>query len=45
MIRRLFTGLVLLGCTALAHAAFDIDQLMTDLATQKGGRARFVLTG
>jgi len=25
-----------------AHAAYDINQLMTDLAGQKGGRARFV---
>ncbi|MCB2017994.1 MAG: outer membrane lipoprotein carrier protein LolA [Hydrogenophaga sp.] len=27
---------------AAAHAAYDIDQLMSDLATQKGGRAKFV---
>jgi hypothetical protein len=42
MIRRLFTGLVLLCFTAIAQAAFDIDQLMTELARNPGGQARFV---
>lgn len=31
-----------LGLATSAHAAYDIDQLMTDLASHKGGRARFV---
>ena len=31
-----------LGLAVGAHAAYDIDQLMTDLAGHKGGRARFV---
>jgi outer membrane lipoprotein-sorting protein len=36
-------ALVLGLCLAsLAHAAYDMDQLMSDLASQKGGRARFV---
>jgi outer membrane lipoprotein-sorting protein len=30
-----------LGIVSAAHAAFDIDQLMSDLASHKGGRARF----
>lgn len=42
MIRRLLTGLTLLGFTALAHAAFNIDQLMTELARSTGGQAKFV---
>ncbi len=42
MIRRLFTGLLLMGATALAHAAFDIDQLMTELARNPGGQATFI---
>ncbi|KRC11986.1 acyltransferase [Hydrogenophaga sp. Root209] len=42
MIRRLLTGLVFLGYTALGHAAFDIEQLMTELARNPGGHARFV---
>lgn len=42
MFRRLLTGLVLFGFTALAHAAFDIDQLMTELARNPGGQAKFV---
>jgi outer membrane lipoprotein-sorting protein len=28
--------------TSLAHAAYSVDQLMADLAQNKGGRARFV---
>lgn len=31
-----------LGLSAGAHAAYNIEQLMTDLASHKGGRARFV---
>jgi outer membrane lipoprotein-sorting protein len=42
MIRRLLTGLALLGFTALAHAAFNIDQLMAELARNPGGQAKFV---
>lgn len=42
MIRRLLTGLVLLGFTALAHAALDLDQLMSELARNPGGPAKFV---
>lgn len=42
MIRRLFTALVLCGVTAFAHAAFDIDQLMAELARNPGGQAKFV---
>jgi hypothetical protein len=42
MIRRLLTGFALFGCAALAHAAFDIDQLMTELARNPGGQAKFV---
>lgn len=42
MIRRLLTGLVLLGFTTLAHAALDLDQLMSELARNPGGPAKFV---
>lgn len=35
-------GLGLVG--SLAHAAYSVDQLMADLAQNKGGRARFVET-
>ena len=28
--------------SAMSDLAYDIEQLMTDLAGQKGGRARFV---
>lgn len=42
MIRRLLTGFMLLGFTALSHAAFNLDQLMTELARNPGGRATFV---
>ena len=31
-----------LGLSTGAHAAYSIEQLMTDLASHKGGRARFV---
>lgn len=42
MIRQLLTGLVLGGFSVFAHAAFDIGQLMTELASNLGGRATFV---
>ncbi|OGU46750.1 MAG: acyltransferase, partial [Hydrogenophilales bacterium RIFOXYA1_FULL_63_33] len=42
MIRRLFTGLVLASLATTAHAAFNMDQLMSELAQHKGGRAKFV---
>ena len=38
MMRRLTVALLGWGLMAAAHAAYDIDQLMSDLATQKGGR-------
>jgi len=42
MIRQLFSGLVLACLATAAHAAFDVDQLMGELAQHKGGRAKFV---
>ena len=42
MIRRLLFAALLLGMATSAQAAYDIDQLMADLARSKGGRARFV---
>ena len=42
MIKRLLGGLVLLAITLPACAAFDVGQLMNDLARHKGGKARFV---
>jgi outer membrane lipoprotein-sorting protein len=42
MFRRFLTGLVLLGFSALAHAALDIDRLMAELARNPGGNALFV---
>lgn len=42
MIRSLLAGLCLATFAAGASAAFDIGQLMAELATHKGGRARFV---
>lgn len=44
MIRRTLLTLLLCGTALSAHAAFDIDQLMGELAQFKGGRARFVET-
>lgn len=44
MMRRFVLALLGLGLWTSAQAAFDIDQLMSELATQKGGRARFVET-
>ncbi|MBL8387097.1 MAG: outer membrane lipoprotein carrier protein LolA [Hydrogenophaga sp.] len=42
MMRLMAMVLAGLGFMGAAHAAYDIDQLMSDLATQKGGKARFV---
>src|SRR5512147_703457 len=42
MIRQLISGLVLASLAAAAHAAFNVDQLMSGLAQHKGGRAKFV---
>lgn len=42
MIRQLISGLVLASLAAAAHAAFNVDQLMAELAQHKGGRAKFV---
>jgi len=42
MIRHLFTGLVLASLAVTAHAAFNVGQLMAELAQHKGGRAKFV---
>lgn len=42
LLRSFVLALAGLGVLTAAHAAYDIDQLMTDLAGQKGGRARFV---
>lgn len=44
MMRRFVLALLGLGWMTSALAAYDIDQLMTDLASQKGGRAKFVET-
>ena len=42
MIKRLLGGFLLLAITLPACAAFDVGQLMNDLAKHKGGKARFV---
>jgi outer membrane lipoprotein-sorting protein len=42
LLRSIVLALAGLGVLTTAQAAYDIDQLMTDLAGQKGGRARFV---
>lgn len=42
MIRQLISGLALACLATAAHAAFDVDQLMANLAEHKGGRAKFV---
>jgi outer membrane lipoprotein-sorting protein len=42
MMRSLVLALLSLGLCTGAQASFDLDQLMGDLATHKGGRARFV---
>jgi outer membrane lipoprotein-sorting protein len=40
--KRVFAGLLLLGFAFPASAAFDVVQLMNDLARNKGGTAKFV---
>ena len=42
MIKQLVTGFLLAALTAPALAAFDVGQLMGELARHKGGKARFV---
>lgn len=42
MIKRLLGGLLLCALALPASAAFDVGQLMSDLAKHKGGKARFV---
>jgi len=42
MIKRLLACLFLIALAVPASAAFDVGQLMTELATQKGGKAKFV---
>lgn len=42
MSKRFFAGLLLASLTLPAWAAFDVGQLMTELASHKGGRAKFV---
>jgi outer membrane lipoprotein-sorting protein len=42
MIKRLLGALFLLAMALPALAAFDVGQLMTDLAKNKGGKAKFV---
>ena len=41
-LRQFITGLLLCGASTLAHAGFDIDQLMAELARNRGGEATFV---
>lgn len=42
MIKRLLATLLLAALVTPALAAFDVGQLMTDLARHKGGKAKFV---
>jgi len=42
MILRCIVCLCLFGLSVPSYAAFNVDQLMQDLALNKGGRARFV---
>ena len=42
--KRILLTLVLAGASLAAHAGFDVQQLMGELAQFKGGRARFVET-
>ena len=42
MIKRLLGYLLLIAVALPASAAFDIGQLMGDLARHKGGKAKFV---
>ena len=41
-LRSLFLGFCLLAQIGPVRAAFDLDRLMAELATHKGGQARFV---
>jgi outer membrane lipoprotein-sorting protein len=42
MIRQLLCGLALVALAVPAHAAFGVGELMAELATHPGGRAKFV---
>ena len=42
MIKRIFCSLLLAALTLPAFAAFDVAQLMNELASHKGGKAKFV---
>jgi outer membrane lipoprotein-sorting protein len=42
MIRQLISGLMLASLAVSAHAAFNLDQLMSALSQHKGGHAKFV---
>jgi outer membrane lipoprotein-sorting protein len=42
MIKRLLGFLLFASLSLTAHAAFDVGQLMSDLAKHKGGKAKFV---
>lgn len=42
MTRQLIAGLALASLATFAHAAFNVEQLMSGLAQHKGGRAKFV---
>jgi len=42
MIKRIFCSLLLAALTLPAFAAFDVGQLMNELANHKGGKAKFV---
>ena len=42
VLRFLLLGFSLLALSGPARAAFDLDRLMAELATHKGGQARFV---
>jgi len=44
MIKRLLVSLILAATALPAAAAFDVGQLMDDLARHKGGRAKFIET-
>jgi hypothetical protein len=44
MIRRWCVAILLLGLASVAQAAYDVDELMAELALNKGGRALFVET-
>lgn len=42
MIRHLLSALALASLATTAHAGFDVDRLLGDLAQYKGGRVKFV---